>query len=409
MVLSRATLYVVFTICCSVLFHHTANAANVKVELWQRLDHQLNPSHAREYQRQKFYTLEVAHRFDRTFRDLLTAYNVPGGAYVITYGNDIVAMQAVGVRDKKTREPLTTHTVFRLASLSKSFAASLTALLVDQGQLSWQTHVTDYVPQLRFKEQRYSDALTIKHLLSQSSGLMPNAFDNILEANIPPQQMFDNFATLQPFCPPGQCYSYQNVLFAFIEPVLEAITQQPYEMALQQRVLQPLGMHDASVGMDAFLATSDRATPHLKTAYGWIAGHVTPEYYQVPSAAGVNASISDMGQWLIAQQGYYPRVLSPQSLQQLSTPKVHSKRETHRAVWHNFMNDAHYGLGWRIYQLDNDETLIYHSGWVKGFVGDMSYSKQHRVGIAVLLNAESRVISQLSASFWRDYLQLDAS
>ncbi|MGB5290547.1 MAG: serine hydrolase [Lysobacterales bacterium] len=65
-----------------------------------------------------------------------------------------------------------------------------------------------------------------------------------------------------------------------------------------------------------------------------------------------------------------------------------------------FLYSAHYGLGWRIYQL-GDEQLVYHGGWVSGFRADVAFSLTHNIGIAVLLNAESSGISELTTRFWQ--------
>jgi len=72
----------------------------------------------------------------------------------------------------------------------------------------------------------------------------------------------------------------------------------------------------------------------------------------------------------------------------------------YRKQWQGMLSDAHYGLGWRVYQL-GDEQLIYHGGWVSGFRADVAFSLQRDIGIVVLLNAESSGISELTTRFWQ--------
>jgi beta-lactamase class C len=63
------------------------------------------------------------------------------------------------------------------------------------------------------------------------------------------------------------------------------------------------------------------------------------------------------------------------------------------------ITDAHYGLGWRVYQL-GDQQIAYHSGWVSGYRADIAYSLTEGIGITVLLNAESSSINRLTTRFW---------
>ena len=116
-------------------------------------------------------------------------------------------------------------------------------------------------------------------------------------------------------------------------------------------------------------------------------------------AAGVNASINDLAKWLIANLGYKPEVLSPLLLSELTTPRIRTKKDLRRRFWRDHLTDAHYGYGWRIYQF-NGHPIIYHSGWVAGFRAEIGYSPDLDIGFAIVINAESNVISKISSQFW---------
>ena len=107
-----------------------------------------------------------------------------------------------------------------------------------------------------------------------------------------------------------------------------------------------------------------------------------------------------MGKWVQAQLGSKPDVLPPEMIGKLHQPRVKTRRELYRKQWKTMLSSAHYGLGWRIYQL-GDEQLVYHGGWVSGFRADVAFSPQHDIGIVVLLNAESSGISELTTRFWQ--------
>ncbi|WP_418296075.1 serine hydrolase domain-containing protein [Microbulbifer sp. SA54] len=344
-----------------------------------------------------------AKEFDRYFRQLLKQQDIPGAAYVIVDRDQVVAMNTYGVRMQGKKEPVTTHTVFRLASVSKTFAASAATVLEHEQKFSWADKVVRYVPELSFKTPALSMQLQVQHLLSHSSGLTPNAYDNYLEDNRPVSKILPMFSSIDPHCKPGKCYGYQNVLFSLIEEVIQKATGVPYSRQLKDRFFTPLAMDDASLGWESFMAASNRAAPHVQTGRGWRPVKVEKEYYLAAPAAGVNASISDMAQWLKAQMGAYPEVLSPEVIRDMTTERVETQRHMRHRIWRDYIDHAGYGLGWRLYSV-GDDRIIFHGGWVAGFRAAVAYSEKRKVGIVILMNAESRVISDLTANFIADII-----
>jgi beta-lactamase class C len=338
--------------------------------------------------------------FDCNFRRVLTEAGVPGGAYAIVRDGRIVHAGSHGVRVAGADDPVTPDTVFRIASVSKTFAAQLTAMLVDEGKLRWDDGITKFVPDFSLKRPGQAQQLQIHHLLGQSTGIVPNAYDNMLDANVPLDRILPQFSQLEPMCQPGRCYTYQNILFSLIDPAVERATQSTFSEQLEKRLLQPLGMHNTSVGMANFFATENRAMPHVKSRGAWRPSTVELGYYQVSAAAGVNASAVDLGEWLIAQMGHRPDIVSPSLVEEVTRKRVRTPRDLQRRNWRGLVTDAHYGLGWRIYTF-GDEEIFMHSGWVKGYVADIAYSRARQTGLVVLLNAEAGVISEITTSFWR--------
>ncbi len=347
----------------------------------------------------------VPESFDQHFRETLTEHGVPGGAYAIVRGGQIEKVGTFGVRRVGDPAPVTADTVFRTASVSKTFAAQLTSLLVAENRLRWEDPITDYLPEFRLKNLVDTHQLQLQHLVGQSTGVVSNAYDNLLNANQPLERILPQFAQLEPLCQPGTCYTYQNVLFALVGPAIEQSTGQRYEDVLAARLFQPLGMRKTSTGREAFLAEPNRAAPHVRRARGtiWTPVEVAESYYLVPPAAGVNANVLDLARWLIAQLGYRPDVLSPAVIQPLKEKRVRTLRDLRRGSWRDLLSDAHYGLGWRIYSV-GEEDLFLHSGWVRGFVADISYSRDRKTGLVVLLNGESRALSEITTGFWGEEL-----
>ena len=349
------------------------------------------------------------------FAKELKKHNIPGGAYAIVKNNKVIALEKFGYTDTKKSKKVDNNTVFRLASVSKPFAATITTMLAQEQQLNLSDPITKYLPNFTLATKGAADKIQIKHLLSHSSGLMPNAYDNLLHENWSMEKIINRFDRVKPICQPAKCYGYQNIAYGFLQPAIEASQTKSYSTLLQERIFSPLEMANASVGIDVFRNNKNTAKPHIlrkriKTGrkdkqgndirkYVWRTVDVEPDYYKVAPAAGINASITDLAKWLIANLGYQPTVLSPALLDELTTPRIKTKKDLRRRYWRSHLTDAHYGYGWRIYQF-GEHPIVYHSGWVEGFRADIGYSPDLDIGFAVLINAESNVINKITSQFW---------
>ena len=301
-------------------------------------------------------------------------------------------------KESKNGASIDIDTVFRLASVSKTFTSMLMAKYVAQHRLDWQQPVAQLVPDYGFTAKG-DNVLQLQHIIGQSSGFMPNAYDNLIEANYPLPKVLSMMSELTPLCEPGKCYTYQNALFGVLE---EYFIQHhsSYGQALNQEIIKPLNLPHASVGKAALQAEQHWAKPHVAIGRSdWRPVTVRDDYYQYSPAAGVNASIEDMVLWVKALLGEVPQVLPASLVATVTTPITPSKRETYRREWRQYLKDAHYGLGWRIYDF-NGHTLNYHGGWVQGYRADIAFAPDYGVGYVMLMNAESNLINQFTADFW---------
>ncbi len=337
--------------------------------------------------------------YELTFKAAMKDKKIPGAAYAIIEMGEPLKTGVYGTRAKGKNLPVTTDTVFRLASVSKTFSSSLTAMLIVEGQLSLETKVSPFVPAFQLKKKGHAAKVTLRHLLSHTVGLTPNAYDNMIEDGWGLPKILPRFIRLSPVCAPGACYGYQNIAFSLVKPIVESTSENSFETLIEQRILSPLGMKNASIGLDGYLAKTDRAEPHVNTRRGWYKTKVKPNYYRLSPAAGVNASISDMVKWVEGYLGWYPEVLSPGVIDLVTEKRIRTRRELYKRQWRPYLEDAHYGLGWRIYDF-GDHEIVMHAGGVAGFRSIVSFSKEFGIGFVILMNAESRVIDDLTAQFW---------
>ena len=333
--------------------------------------------------------------FETLAQQLVADGRVPGLAMAIVQNGRVVSERGYGVTDAKGAQSIDNHTVFRLASLSKAFAGALTGMMVDEGKFRWDTPVVDYVPWLRLSRPGAERELTVADLLSHRVGLTRNAFDRDLEANADYGSLVAKLAHAPMTCNPGECYAYQNVAFSLIGNVLAATSGEDYGRELTRMVFKPLGMKDASVGLEGIESSPRWARPHVRGGGGWVALMPKPAYYHVLPAAGVNASISDMSQWLIAQTGHRPDVLSAPLLETLHRPLVSTPTELRGSEWRRErLDSASYAIGWRVYDYAGHE-VVFHGGAVQGYRGVIAMLPDRDLGVAILWNSESALPSGL--------------
>ena len=334
--------------------------------------------------------------FEAMAQQLVANQRIPGLAVAIVRNGRVLSARGYGVTDTTRPEPVDAHTVFRLASLSKSFAGTLGGMLVEDGTLDWQQPVTRYVPDFRLRDPGSTARLSIGNVLSQSTGLPRNAFDRDIEANASYQSARGKLAAAPLSCGPGECYSYQNVAFSLFGDVVYAATGRMYDDNVQRRIFKPLGMNDSSLGLEGITRSPRWAKPHVRGgASGWRPLMPKPTYYRLAPAAGVNASIHDMAQYLIAQTGHRPDVLSPQVLTSIHSARVQTPTELRGSSWRRErLNAAGYGMGWRVYQYAG-QPMYFHGGAVQGYRAAMALLPGRDLGIAILWNSESSLPSGL--------------
>ncbi len=323
-------------------------------------------------------------RLDQRMRRVAAERSVVGIAIVTIENGDISFAKGYGVTtDGPDGKPVDAHTVFRWASVSKGVAATLVDKLAEQKKLSLRDPVARWAPSLKLPENADQIA-TIENLLSHSLGIWKNAYDQDLEDGNDPKEIRSRLNQIPLLCPPGKCYSYQNIAYDAASEVAENAGRKPYAELVQKELFAPLGMQSASVTREGLESSPSWAPPHN----GRRELKVSDAYYRVPAAGGINSSIIDLGIWMRAQMGEMPRVLSPRLLRSLHGPRIrtfsiHRQRELDRAL-----KDASYGLGWRIWHY-NGRELIGHRGAVDGYRSLILFDPLLKAGIGMLWNSQA--------------------
>lgn len=324
---------------------------------------------------------------------------VPGVAIVVVSGGQIKSLQGYGVRRAGTREKTTPDTVFRLASLSKPVAATAASVLVNEGKITWDTTITSVLPHVSFKNAKYAKQLNFRHALSQSSGLPRHTYSHFIDQNMAYNNIVSRLRYVNFVCPPGKCYDYQNVVYSLAGDMMKKKAGMSFERYVGQKIFTPLGMRSASYGLNSYNASPNRAAPHIANGKRWVPTGVVGNWYKVPPAAGVNASIVDMSRFLLAQMGKRPDVLPASVLKPIqSRVTKNTPAQNYYGVRKGVGNTA-YGMGWRVFDYGRNKNFIHHGGHVKGFRTEMVFNSELQIGMVFLTNSETRLARDIIFRF----------
>ncbi|RIK41336.1 MAG: serine hydrolase, partial [Chloroflexi bacterium] len=178
---------------------------------------------------------------DQLVTQEMARWTVPG-IVVGTLQDGDVQLQAWGVASLRTQQPMRADMLFRVASISKVFTATLAMTLVDAGLLDLDRPVSSYLPELRLADADALGSITMRHLLSHQSGLLGDYFVSYDMAEDSLERWIGQFHTLRQITRPGEVWSYCNSGFHLAGRVCEKLAGKPFDAAMRERVFQPLGL-----------------------------------------------------------------------------------------------------------------------------------------------------------------------
>ncbi len=327
---------------------------------------------------------------------------IPGAAMAIVSSRGVLDLHTWGVRSVENGQPVDAETVFRIASVSKTFAGTVAAQLVDRQVQSWDAPLINILPHYVIGTEASSRDITLRHVMSHSTGLMPHAFSNMLDAGVAYEVIQQKFHEIPTVCSPGRCYGYQNVVFSLIADIVQDSLHISYEDFVRENIFLPLGMQTASMSLEDFIASANASAPHQQTRNGWRVSTVNPAYFSVGPASGVNASIVDMIRWAQANLGGFPSVLPGNVLEMQHTPVVETPHGSYFNRWPR-VEQAWYGAGWRVFDYAGTR-VVHHGGGVRGFRSEMVLIPSLDIGLVVMFNAETRLANDVVPAFLDDLL-----
>jgi CubicO group peptidase (beta-lactamase class C family) len=305
----------------------------------------------------------------------------PGSAILVRRNGRTISQEFHGVRDLRTRAPIDAVTDFRLASFTKQFTAMSVMLLIHDGKLRYDTRLTDIFPDF----PAYGRAITIRHLLTHTSGLpdyedlMENggwtAAHQIQDAealDLLRRQDHGKYAS-------GASWSYSNSAYVVLGLAVAKVSGMPFRDFLQQRIFAPLGMARTLLYVNGVNTVPNRAYGHSRRNGQYV------ETDQSSSSAtqgdgGIYSNLEDLAKWDDALRTN--RLLSREEMAPALVPvKLADGGATHAAPG----KPVAYGYGWFLDPLDAHQRM-WHSGTTIGFRTAIERFVEDGVTVIVLAN-----------------------
>ena len=302
---------------------------------------------------------------------LFTFYNENGmfnGIVLAAENGAVIYRRAFGFSDFEKKTPLDPTAVMSIGSVAKPFTALAIMMLKEDGRLSYQDKLTDYFP--KFPE--YANAITIRHLLTHTSGLVDFINDLHLLDSLP--ELTDRIGLDSLISQPapkfaaGKRYSYCNSGYFLLGLVIEKITGKRYREFLEESVFKPLGMRHTYV-----LDETVGAIPHRINSYKFFWEKSDDDLRLKANGNGnMYSTVDDL---LRFDQALYSDVLIGQK----------TLREAYRTENLTGGGDYLYGFGWRIPK-NLPGSIAYHNGGIAGFRAHLWRDLSHKNTLIVLAN-----------------------
>ena len=332
---------------------------------------------------------------DRLLTQFIADRHVPGAAWGVIVDGQLSHVTTRGLRDVPAKTPVDADTVFRIASMTKSFTTISILKLRDEGKLALDDPAEKYVPEMAGLQYPSTDApkITIRHLLSHAEGFPEDNPWGDRQLADTEQQLSDMLRGGIPFSnAPGLVYEYSNLGFAILGRVVTNVSEVPYPQYVAANILKPLGMTSTT------LEPSEVAPGRLAHGYRWEDERWKDEPLlangSFGSMGGMLTSVRDLTRYV----GVFLSAWPPRDGAETPPLKRSSLREmqhlwspvpslvTRNAAGALQLTSGGYGYGLRVAQTCALKTIVSHTGGLPGFGSIMTWLPDYGVGIVAFGN-----------------------
>ncbi len=303
-------------------------------------------------------------------------------------GEELVYSKGFGYRDFSLTKPVTDRTLFGVGSVTKSLTALSILLLEEEGRLSVEDPVSEYLPEYTLGG---NGGVRIKHLLTHTSGIPAlGVAETIIEEKVKRDRgrrfrdksefvEWVNRGALERVAAPGEIFLYWNEGYTILGEIVEKVSGLSYREFVGRRVLSPLGMSRSGFGA-RMLSDDDSIEPYAvdgkrKVRVGF------PDHPLLDAAGGLISCVRDLLRYI----GVFtsnPHPFEKELLERVMAPHVKCGLPTP-------FGDEYYGYGWVVNRDFHGHTLVYHSGNIGVSTAYVGFIPEVKSGVALVSNSES--------------------
>jgi CubicO group peptidase (beta-lactamase class C family) len=332
---------------------------------------------------------------DAKFNDFQTKSHLSSVSYAVVVDGKIIHQSNRGIVNYKTNQSADNQSVYRIASMSKSFASVAILQLRDAGKLKLDDPVWKYIPQLKGQKQsKDAPDFTVRHLLTHAAGFPEDNPWGDRQMDVTEAEMLNMFKKGISFSTEsGTAYEYSNMGFAMLGQIIKNVSGQSYQSYIISRIWKPLGM------TNTYWDYKKVPDNQLVRGYRWLREQYIEQPFEGDGAygimGGILTSIEDFSKYMAFHQAAYrvdfPNsiILKKSSVKEMHFPANFNNLSNHRGFTGSgepCTNVAFYGYGLRIDQNCNQIRSIGHSGGLPGFGSDWKIVPQYGIGIVTFTN-----------------------
>lgn len=330
---------------------------------------------------------------DKLVNRTLETFNVPGIAVAVIKDDQVVHMKGYGVSSIATGRKTDENTLFAIASNSKAFTSAALGILVDEGKLTWETKVTDIIPEFRLYNSYVTEDFNIKDLLTHRSGMGLGAGDLMLwpdSSTFTKEEIIHNLRYLKQTSSFRTKYDYDNLLYLVAGEVVARVSGQGWDEFIESRIMKPLGMTKSAASLNRVRDRSNMIDAHVPVN-GVL--QVVPMYGStlLDPAGGIMSSVADMSKWVMMQlnrgkygEGNGNQIFSEKVQREMWTPQTIIPVRNPGPYRTHF---SAYGLGWGLTDVAG-YLQASHTGGLAGIVTQVSMIPELKLGIIVFTNQQ---------------------
>ncbi len=358
----------------------------------------------------------VEHIVPMYMRDFM----IPGMSVAIVKEGETIYSEGFGARDPQRNLPATPDTLYGIGSITKSFVAIAIMQLVEEGLLSVDDPVSQYIP---FKLGLPGKSIKIHHFLTHSSGLPSLATSSValhrgigIDTGIPWGSVQDfyrlvNDAQGEIAAEPGVRFFYHNAAWRMLGHIVQELSGQPFHVYIKKMILDPLGMNRSTLKTADFNSDPNHIVPHWKKPDGTVESswfpypdpEDNPEFSFIAAAGGITSSVNEMTRYLDVHinKGSYEggRLACPESFDKMHS--FYSKRAD------NLYGELGYGYGVGITPDFHGYKMISHGGSILVSTAHMSFIPELKAGVVMMANSAAPPWGEIAEGIYCTLLGLD--